>query len=136
MSDIMSHTGVVVEVSENKAATLEVMREHACVGCTMHGACSIESGGNIRITFKKAYDLQKGDRVRIDIKKRDFFKSMLAVYVMPIFIMLAAALTSDACGASQPVTAFITLASIVLYFLLLKFLHKGRDRQTYVKLPD
>ncbi|MGE4319580.1 MAG: SoxR reducing system RseC family protein [Deferribacterales bacterium] len=136
MASVMSHNGMVTEVTKDSTAVVEVLRDHACTGCQEHGACTMQSSGNIRVRFKNAHDLKKGDMVRIDIQKRDFFKSMMIVYILPLFLMLVCAVVSDSLGAHQAVTACVTLLSVFVYFLGLKFLHKGRDRQTYTKISN
>lgn len=130
----MKHTGIVVSVTKDRTAVVEVMREHACTGCSEKNACSMESASNIRITFKNAADLNIGDKVEIAIKSKDFFMSMLAVYIAPVIIMLITAITASSLGASQILTASLTLLSTALYFVFLKLKHKGRDKQTYTKI--
>ncbi|WP_303850754.1 SoxR reducing system RseC family protein [Seleniivibrio woodruffii] len=134
MAEILRHTGVVVNVDGDHTATVEVMREHACTGCGEKSSCTMSDGNNVRITFRNARDLSKGDRVEISIDSRNFFRSLLTVYVVPLLFMLISAIAADAVQQSQLVTAASALTAPAVYFLLLKLFRRGRTSQTYRKI--
>jgi len=134
MAEILRHTGIVINVDDDRTATVEVMREHACTGCGEKSSCTMSDGNNVRITFRNARDLSKGDRVEISIDSRSFFRSLFTVYVVPLILMLVFAVTADALQKSQLVTAASALAAPAVYFLLLKLLRRGKTAQTYRKL--
>jgi len=94
----------------------------------------MSDGNNVRITFRNADDLSKGDRVEISIDSRSFFRSLFTVYVVPLMLMLLFALTADSMQKSQIVTAASALFAPAAYFLLLKFFRRGRTAQTYKKI--
>lgn len=134
MAEILRHTGIVINVDDDRTATVEVMREHACTGCGEKSSCTMSDGNNVRITFRNAGDLSKGDRVEISIDSRSFFRSLLTVYVVPLILMLISAVTADALQNSQLVTAASALSAPAVYFLLLKLLRRGSTSQTYRKI--
>lgn len=136
MSELLSHRGLVTEKLDDGTAVVDVSREHACEGCHEKSSCSMQVTNSIKIRFKNAHDLAEGDMVLITIKKSDFFRSMAWVYGVPLIIMLATAVAFDSLGFTQITTATATIASIVAYFVLLKIMHEGRDRQGYIKLPN
>jgi sigma-E factor negative regulatory protein RseC len=134
MAEILRHTGIVINVDDDSTATVEVMREHACTGCGEKSSCTMSDGNNVRITFRNARDLSKGDRVEISIDSRSFFRSLFTVYVVPLVLMLIAAVTADTMQKNQLVTAASALSAPAVYFLLLKLLRRGSTSQTYRKI--
>lgn len=136
MGELLSHRGLVTEKLADGTAVVDVNREHACTGCHEKSSCSMQSTNSIKVRFKNAHDLNTGDMVLITIKKTDFFRSMGLIYIAPLLIMLITAVGLDSIGTSQVVTAFSTIIAVGLYFLLLKLVHKGRDRQGYIKIPN
>lgn len=130
----MKHVGIVTRVTDDHTATVEVSREHACTGCSEKNACSMQSANSVKVTFRNAGDLRLGDKVEISIKSGDFFRSMFAVYIVPLIFMLIVAVTVDSVQKNQMITAASTLAVPAIYFILLRFMHNGKDRQTYRKL--
>lgn len=134
MGQMLKHTGVVVHVDEHGSATVEVMREHACTGCGEKSACTMSDGNNVRITFKNARDLSKGDHVEISIDTGNFMRSLLTVYAAPLALMLIAGITADSVQNDQLVTAAATLTAPAVYFLLLRLFNRGKTVQTYRKI--
>lgn len=134
MGQMLKHTGVVIHVDEQKNATVEVMREHACTGCGEKSACTMSDGNNVRITFKNARDLSKGDHVEIAIDTGNFMRSLLTVYAAPLALMLIAGVTADSVQNNQLITAAATLTAPAVYFLLLRLRNSGRAVQTYRKI--
>jgi sigma-E factor negative regulatory protein RseC len=122
---------VVIAVEDN-TATVEVARSSACNACSEKTSCTMmDHGSNIRLQFKNAGDVSTGDIVEIAIRKNSFYKSLFTIYIMPILLMLTTAITMDKAQDNQVLTAFSTLGSAGLYFLFIKFLHKGKDKQQY-----
>lgn len=134
MGQMLKHTGVVVNVDENGSATVEVMREHACTGCGEKSACTMSDGNNVRITFRNASDLSRGDHVEIAIETGNFMRSLLTVYAAPLALMLIAGVTADSVQNNQLITAAATLTAPAVYFLLLRLFNRGKTVQTYRKI--
>ncbi|MCD8553167.1 SoxR reducing system RseC family protein [Seleniivibrio sp.] len=134
MAELLKHTGVVISVDSNRTATVEVMREHACTGCGEKSSCTMSDGNNVRITFKNANDLAKGDHVEIAIDSRSFFRSLLTVYAVPLVLMLVFAAVADSVQKNQLVTAASALAAPAVYFPMLKIFRRGKVSQTYRKV--
>ena len=134
MAELLKHTGIVLNVDSDRTATVEVVREHACTGCGEKSACTMSDGNNVRITFKNANDLSKGDHVEISIDSRRFFRSLLTVYAVPLILMLVFAAVADSIQKNQLVTAAAALAAPASYFPMLKIFRRGKVGQTYRKI--
>jgi len=128
---LLKHKAVVINVDENGTATVEVARASACSACGEKSSCTLTDGTDIRLKFKNSPHLKNGDIVEIGIEKNSFYKSLLTVYIIPLFLMLFTALLLDSFVSNQLITALLTLTSAGVYFIFLRFRHKGRDRQSY-----
>jgi len=131
MPELLKHKAKVINIDENGTATVEVQRGSACSACGEKSSCTIADDTNVRIRFKNSGRLKKGDTVEIGIEKKSFYKSLLAIYIGPIALMLVTALTADRLISSQLITAFLTLGSAGIYFLVIKILHNGKDKQSF-----
>ncbi|PLX68484.1 MAG: hypothetical protein C0603_04845 [Denitrovibrio sp.] len=131
MSDILKHKAIVIDIDENGTATVEVARASACSACGEKSSCSLTDGTDIKLRFRNSSHLKAGDVVEIGIQKNSFYKSLFTIYIAPLIIMLITALILDKFLDNQLITAFATLGATGLYFILIKFLHKGKDKQSY-----
>ena len=91
----------------------------------------MNDGSDVRIRFKNSGHLKTGDLIEIGIEQKSFFKSLAAVYVLPIILMLITAIVVSSVSDSQMVTAASTLGVLVVYFIALKLYHGGKDKQSY-----
>lgn len=128
---MLKHKAVVIDVDKDGTATVEVARASACSACGEKSSCTLTDGTDIRLKFRNSAHLKSGDIIEIGIGKSSFYKSLMLIYIAPLIIMLAAALILNAFSVNQLATAFLTLGSAGVYFILLRFAHKGRDRQSY-----
>lgn len=131
MSDMLKHKAIVIDVDSGGTATVEVARASACSACGEKSSCSLTDGTDIRLRFKNSAHLKNGDIVEIGIEKNNFYKSLFTIYIAPLIIMLLTALILDSFVENQLITAFSTLAAVGAYFLFIKILHKGKDKQSY-----
>lgn len=128
---MLKHKAVVIKVNDEGTATVEVARASACSACGEKSSCTLTDGTDIRLTFKNSGHLNAGDLVEIGIQKNSFYKSLLAVYIIPLVLMLVCAVSVDAITENQLVTAGATISALVLYFVYLWLRHKGNDKQSY-----
>lgn len=130
-SSMLKHKGVVEGVDDSGVATVLIARGSACAACGEKSSCTIADNTDIRLRFKNSAHLKKGAVVEIGIEKKSFYKSLTTIYIVPLFLMLAVAIVADKLTGNQLITAFSTLAGLAVYFIFLKFKHKGQDKQSY-----
>lgn len=131
MAVLLRHKAVVTDIDAKGTATVEVARSSACSACGEKSSCSMTDGTEIRLKFRNSAHLKAGDVVEIAIEKRSFYKSLAAVYVLPLIIMLITALLADSITSNQLITAASTLVSLVIYFLILYIRNRGKEKQSY-----
>jgi len=108
---MMTHKAVVINVDKEGKATGEAARPNACSACGDESSCHSSDGSEIQLAFKNSGHLKPGDIIKIGIKKSSFYKSLTAVYVFPLVIMLLMAIAVNAIKYS---TAGISHSAILL----------------------
>ncbi|MGD9807331.1 MAG: SoxR reducing system RseC family protein [Deferribacterales bacterium] len=131
MSSMLKHKAVVLNIESDGTAVVEIARGSACSACGEKSSCTITDDTNIRLRFKNSSHLKAGDMVEIGIEKQSFFKGLFIVYIVPLILMLASAVITDSITDKQLITAGVTLAVLIMYFIGLKLLHNGEDKQSY-----
>jgi len=131
MSSMLKHKAVVLNIENDGTAVVEIARGSACSACGEKSSCTIADDTTIRLRFKNSSHLKAGDMVEIGIEKHSFFKGLFIVYIIPLILMLTSAIITDSITDKQLITAGVTLAALIAYFIGLKLLHKGKDKQSY-----
>ncbi|PLX67621.1 MAG: hypothetical protein C0602_09700 [Denitrovibrio sp.] len=131
MSEMLRHKAVVIGIDEKGTATVEVARSSACSACGEKASCNLTDGTDIRLKFKNSAHLKTGNIVEIGIEKNSFYKSLTAVYIIPLILMLLVAVITDSLTENQLITAGVTLCTLAAYFVYLKIRHNGQDKQSY-----
>ncbi|XOB66370.1 SoxR reducing system RseC family protein [Deferribacteres bacterium DY0037] len=129
--ELLKHKAVVLDVDEAGTATVEVARGSACAACGEKSSCTLTDDTNIKLKFKNSANLKTGDVVEIGIEKNSFYKSLFAVYIVPLILMLVTAVISDSMTENQLLTAGATISVIIIYFLYLRLKYNGQDKQSY-----
>jgi sigma-E factor negative regulatory protein RseC len=117
MSSMLKHKAVVLNIESDGTAVVEIARGSACSACGEKSSCTITDDTN--------------DMVEIGIERQSFFKGLFIVYIVPLILMLASAVITDSVTDKQLITAGVTLAVLIMYFIGLKLLHNGEDKQSY-----
>jgi len=128
---MLKHKAVVINLESDGTAVVEIARGSACSACGEKSSCTLTDDTNIKLRFKNSSHLKKGDIVEIGIEKKSFFKSLLIIYILPLILMLITAVITDIVTPNQLITALVTLGALAIYFITLKLLHKGNDKQNY-----
>jgi len=131
MSSLITHRGVISEI-DGDVAVLEVKRDAACSGCEQKGSCGMGSDDFMYLKLKNM-GYGKGDILEVEIGRKDFFRSILLVYILPVVVMVFAAVLVDQIAGKDIVTAVATLVSLVPYFIWLKFYMKGKGSNITVR---
>ena len=127
----LSHKGLVVEADSGKGVLVEVVRSGACGDCKEKGSCGMTESGSMFLRLKSTRSLKKGDEVIVEISRREFYRSVGLVYIVPVVLMLIAAVSADSAGFSELMTAAVTLAAPAVYFPLLRIFLKNSSRTSY-----
>ncbi len=135
MSNSYTHIAKVVEKQGENFIKVEVVPKNACASCSIASSCC----GGDELSNKRHFVLYNsvnagvGDEVVISVSARSLFKSVMVVYVIPIFLLLVVAGISTAIFDKDIYTAFTSLSFLVVYFAFLKIVI-GSGRSLDVKV--
>lgn len=127
MSEKITHKGKIIKkLAENKYV-VEVSPLSACSSCSMSGSCC--SGGDElsgkQFTVSSQKHFNDGENVQISLSKKSLSKSIFVAYFIPIVLVVSVALTMDKIFAKDIFTAISSVLTILLYFIVLRFLLKN-----------
>ncbi|QEY58988.1 transcriptional regulator [Pseudomonas sp. C27(2019)] len=105
---MIEEPGIVVAVDDD-GIWVATQRKTTCGSCSAKAVCgqgllNSLSADKKPHTVKVRSDLQlrEGDQVVLAISQQSLVRSAFLVYMLPLFLMFAAALTVDALNASEP----------------------------------
>ena len=118
----MTGEGVVVSVSED-VALVRIFKSSACShNCTDCGACQ---NPTFDTTVNNPIGAKEGDKVLISSDSGKILLISLLIYILPVFLMIMAAVFCDIlnAGAFGTLTAFIILVS--LWIIVIRKVNKN-----------
>lgn len=130
--EMIEATALVVAV-EDGFAVLETRRTNACAGCGAAGACGTSALGDILgrkqnlLRIDNDFDARPGEQVIVGLAEGDLMLASLAAYLLPIALMIAAALAALGLGLSDGPSALVALAGFAAGLLAAG--HFTRHRQ-------
>jgi len=116
---MIEEPGIVVAVGAD-GIWVATQRKTTCGSCSAKAACgqgllNSLSADKKPHTVKVRSDLQlrEGDQVILAISQQSLVRSAFLVYMLPLFLMFAAALAVDALSASEPWIIFAAVLGFV-----------------------
>jgi sigma-E factor negative regulatory protein RseC len=116
---MIEEPGIVVAVDAD-GIWVATQRKTTCGSCSAKAACgqgllNSLSADKKPHTVKVRSDLQlrEGDQVILAISQQSLVRSAFLVYMLPLFLMFAAALAVDALSASEPWIIFAAVLGFV-----------------------
>jgi sigma-E factor negative regulatory protein RseC len=107
---MVSEQGIVEKIAGNKAV-IRIERTSACATCESRGHCEMASDQKMVIEVPNELNARDGDRVEVSIPSGALLKLGLAVYLFPIFALIAGAGAGSRWGALGGLSP--SLASVV-----------------------
>lgn len=138
---IISHSATIVQI-DGTTAKANLDNVTSCPGCALSGSCGSSSQGNVtlQVTEAQAVLLHPGTRVTVVARNQKKWNSVLLLFLVPISVMIVAALTAILFGGSQNIAAIVSVAAIAIWFIILKT-YGTSDRKhiwqiTEIKQPE
>lgn len=126
MSDRFENIGEVVKVYSNGYVDLLVHQLSACSSC--HVSCSMagENRGKI-FHIKTDLSLNVGEKVRVVIDNNTVRRSAFLAYMLPVLLVVFISLVLQDLNFRDISIAFSSLATLVVYFVVLKLYLRRSD---------
>lgn len=128
--NVLTHSGKIISSTASRIK-VEIYRDSACGSCTEKSSCAMSESGAVVVELKNDRNYQEGDIVLIEIRKKEFYRSLMLAYVNPLILMTATALITDRISGSELFTAVLTILSLVVYFPALRLFLKNRNSLSY-----
>lgn len=127
MSEKIIHKGKIVKKISDTKYLVEISQLSACSSCSMSNSCCSagdELSGKL-FTVESSKTLSEGEKVEVSLSKKSLSKSILIAYFIPVVLVIVVALTVDKIFAKDILTAMSSVLTILVYFLIAKFLLKN-----------
>lgn len=126
----MFSSGYVKEIKSDGTAVVVFKRESACGGnCS---SCSGCSSSELEAVVINEINAVKGDYVTVESKTKDVLLSAFILYMVPIFVFIAAYLVFEKFG--NTIALITALFSFFLSFIFAKI--RGRKTEGTVKITE
>lgn len=135
---MIEESGRVVAV-EDGAVWVESIRQTACASCAARKGCGQSALAKLGQQHKNhvralnAFHLKVGDNVVIGVPEDVVMKGTVVAYMMPLVMMLVAAITADSFSLGDLWVSLAGVAGLALGFLLvhIHFLKVRKDKRYY-----
>jgi len=131
-NDNVEHEGVVIDVNQD-FVSVEMVRQSACSSCGAKGMCSAtDSESGVIQVPANGFDLyEKGERVKVVLKRSLGFKALWLSYLIPLIILLILLLLLSTFKVSEILIGLSIIGALAFYFLII-YLLKDRIKKEFV----
>ncbi|MDR2839817.1 MAG: SoxR reducing system RseC family protein [Paludibacter sp.] len=120
MSKEIEHSGIVTKINK-QIIQVEIMQQSACSACDAKKSCTMADAKQKTIDIENNnYNIKLGDEVIISGSSRIGYYAVFLAFAIPVFLIVAALLVGTALQLQEWISAIIAIASICIYFLILK----------------
>jgi sigma-E factor negative regulatory protein RseC len=129
MAGTIQHRGVVERI-EGARVFVKVERGTACQACHAKGLCG-EQGEDRIIEVRTPYasTFERGERVVVALLKTKMgYSSVIWAYVLPLVVLMAVLLGSHALGATDGLSALLSILAVAVYYVVIYIMRRRFDR--------
>ena len=123
----VKHCGEVVRI-EGQSVFVRMTVNSACSGCHAKAVCGVDESAEkiVEVEDVVASQYEVGDRVEVALQSGTMgTKAVVLTYIVPFFVLAVLLFGSVALGVSEGLSAVVSLAGVVGYYLVIYAL---RDR--------
>lgn len=118
---MIKHSGEVVRI-EATTVYVKLTVSSACSGCHAKAVCGVDESEEkiVEVEDVVAFDFKVGDIVEVALQSGTMgTKAVVLTYVVPFFVLAILLFGSVALGAGEGVSALVSLAGVVVYYLVI-----------------
>lgn len=123
-SEVIKHSGEVVRI-EADSVFVRMSVGSSCGSCHARSVCGASEIQEKIVQVKncQGHNYHIGDRVEVALQSRSMgVKSVLAAYVIPLFVLCCVLFGTVALGVNEGIAALLSLGGVAIYYVLLYFL--------------
>ena len=128
--DVIKHEGIVQATYDGKSM-VKIVSLSACAACHAKGACSMADMAEkeIEVVNDPDMNLKPGQHVNVVMKSSLGVKAVLLGYVYPLIVVVAVLFTLLHVTGNEGLSALLSLASLIPYYLILSNRKKKLRRE-------
>ncbi|HRZ21482.1 MAG TPA: SoxR reducing system RseC family protein [Bacteroidales bacterium] len=114
------HPGII-EKTDNQSVYVKILSSSACSSCTVKGACNLAESQEkvVEVRKQQGREYPVGTPVDVVMSRSSGTKAVLLAYLVPFAIVVLSLILLTAAGAGEGISALVSLALLVPYYLLL-----------------
>lgn len=132
--ETISHDGVVMSISGNGTAEVEILAGSSCSGCHAKSVCSAGESKVKIITVKEVSDLKPGEKVIVTMDLSQGFRAVIIGYVIPLAVLVTAFIVSTVAGAGELSSALISVSAVAICYFVIWLSRKNIDKKFEFKI--
>ena len=118
--ETISHEGIVTKITDDELE-IKIIAQSACAACHAKSACGMGEQAEKILTVPRPKDkdftlLQK---VNVSMTIGQGNKAALLAYFLPVILLLAVLFICLGCGLSEALSALISVAALIPYYMML-----------------
>ena len=131
---MLKESGIVTSINE-QFITVQTKRSNSCSGC--NASCGTGSLANVlgkkytEITGVKYANAKVGDTVVIGLNEQSLLKGAVVLYLLPILMMFATAISYKMWHQSEPFIALAGLIGLVFGLFIAKLITNKMSKNIY-----
>ena len=120
--ETVSHEGVITKISDD-VLEIKIVAQRACAACHAKSACTMSDQAEKVLTVPKpeGQEFQLFQKVKVVMAVGQGNKAAVLAYLVPIILLLVALFICLGVGLSEGLSALISIAALIPYYLVLYF---------------
>ncbi len=118
--ETISHEGLVSKITED-SLEIKIVAQSACAACHAKSACSMgdQTEKILTVPRPEGREFQLMQQVKVIMAINQGNKAAILAYLIPIILLLATLFICLGCGLSEGLSALISIAALVPYYIVL-----------------
>lgn len=126
----VSHVGTIIAIQHNQAL-VSISRTEACRSCDLQHHCMLfkQQKQINNVPLPPRHNFKIGEQVQISLSTKTCWTSIIVGYILPLLVMIGTAVIFHLLNYSDNITAFISLLSLIPYYIIVYLLNRHRPPQ-------
>jgi len=130
--ETISHEGIITKLTDD-TVEVKIIAQSACGACHVKSACTVGDQAEKVLTLPRpeGQELHLFQKVNVVMGIGQGNKAAVLAYVIPILLLLVVMFVCLGCGLSDGLSALISIAAMVPYYLIL-YLRRDKLKKQFV----
>lgn len=117
MRSKITHSGVI-EAIENQHIRVRIVQQAVCASCKVAAHCNAsDMKEKIVDVYTESAHLTVGQQVVVSTSSAAVKDALLLGFIIPLVMMIAIIFSAKICGSSDDVSALLSIASLIPYYI-------------------